>query len=179
VKKGYLLILLSLTACRLPHWQQFALDGRITVELPGQPYVLNPYKVKVVKHPARMKIWVLRTLGGTYQLFRSVNPAMHITAQDTTGRALRYARAQATLKADHAQDIVARPFTVAGIEGRAFTYKRYRPTTGQLEPVYMRTLLLDSVSYALMFVPTSQVSILGWAGDRQQRRFFNSITIKP
>nr|GFA70023.1 hypothetical protein [Tanacetum cinerariifolium] len=96
-----------------PRGRQFALDARVTVELPGRPYSLNPNKVKAVKHPERMKIWVLRTLGGSYQLLRSVNPAVHITAHDTTGRAARYARAEATLRKEHAQDIVARPFTIA------------------------------------------------------------------
>jgi hypothetical protein len=179
VKHTCLFALLSLTACKLPHRQQFALDTRVTVELPGQPHVLNPYKVRAVKHPERMKIWVLRTLGGTYQLLRSVNPAMHITAQDTTGRAIRYARTEATLKEDQVQDIVARPFIVGGIEGRDFTYKSFRPTTGQLKPTYMRTLILDSVSYVLLFLPNSQASILSLVENHQQQRFFNSITVKP
>lgn len=104
---------------------------------------------------------------------------MHITAQDTTGRAIRYAHAEATLKEGHVQDVVARPFTVGGIEGREFTYKRFRPTTGQLEPTYMRTLVLDSVSYALLFLPNRQADILRFTNEGQQRRFFNSTTVKP
>jgi hypothetical protein len=179
VKHSYLLTLLFLPACKLPHRQQFALDARVAVELPGRPYSLNPSKVKAVKHPEHMKIWFLRTLGGSYQLLRSVNPAMHITAQDTMGRAARYARAEATLRKEHAQDIVARPFTVAGMEGRDFTYKSFRRSTQELESRYMRSLLVDSVSYVLLFVPTSQTGILGFAGENQQLRFFNSITVKP
>ncbi|MDO7884293.1 hypothetical protein [Hymenobacter cheonanensis] len=179
MKHLYLLALLSLTACKLPHRQQFALDARVTVELPNQPHALNPYKVRTVKHPERMKIWVLRTLGGTYQLLRSVNPAVHIAAQDTTSRARGYARVEATLKAEHAQNVVARPFTVGGIEGREFTYNSFQHSTGKLEPRCMRSLVLDSVSYVFLFLPTNREVIPDFIGDRQQRLFLNSITVNP
>ena len=126
-----------------------------------------------------MKIWVLRTLGGTYHLFRSVNPAMRIMAHDTTSRKAQYARAEVALRKEHAQDIVASPFTVSGVEGRDFAYKSFRRSTGELEPRYMRSLVVDSVSYVLLFLPTSQTGILSFAGDSQRRHFFNSITVKP
>jgi hypothetical protein len=179
VKKTYLLALLFLAACKLPHRQQFALDTRVTVELPGQPYVLNPNKVRTVKHPEHMKIWWLRTLGGMYLLYRTLNPKLHIAADDTVSRSLHYERVQTILKSEHAQGIVARPFLVAGIEGRDFTYKSFRRSTGKIETRYMRSLLLDSVSYVLLFIPTSQVGIIGYASDSQRRRFFNSMTVKP
>jgi hypothetical protein len=42
----------------------------------------------------------------------------------------------------------------------------------------MRTLLVDSIGYSLIFQPMDKQDTLGLAGAEQRRRFFNSITVK-
>jgi hypothetical protein len=179
VKKGYLLIPLSLSACRLPHLQTFALDTQVTVELPNQPRLIDAHKYRQLKHPERIKLWVLGTLGGAYQLIRAVNPALHIANRDTLGQEAYYRRKVKELIKRNALIIASRPFSVGGIRGRDIIYKSH--ATPQPKVIYSRSFVLDSVGYTLNFIPTFQeeTSLLSSLEAKQRRRFFNSITVKP
>jgi hypothetical protein len=179
VKKAYVLAFLFLAACRLPHRQPFALDAHVTVELPHQPYPRDARKNKRLKHPERIKIWVLRTLGGTYHLLRVVHPGLHMTTRDTLAREAYYDRKIEELEVRQAQILSSSSFTVAGMKGRDISYKSH--ATAKPEIVYSRNFVLDSVSYVLDFFPASQIreGLVGFAENEQRQRFFNSITVKP
>jgi hypothetical protein len=179
VKKAYLLALVLFAACRLPHRQPFTLDAHVTVELPHHPYLRDAYKNKRLKHPERIKIWVLRTLGGTYYLLRVVHPGLHITTHDTLAREAYYDRKIEELEVRKAQILSSCSFTVAGMKGRDITYKSRATATPEV--VYSRSFVLDSVSYVLDFFPASQIKkgLVGFAENEQRQRFFNSMTVKP
>ena len=179
MKKVYLPTLLFLAACKFPHQQPFAIDQRVTVELPGQPHPRSAAKSSKLQHPERMKIWLLNTLGGTYHLLRAANPTMHIAARDTLEQEAYYNRKIVALKKRKAQLIACRPFSIAGVKGRDLIYRSHASTKPVL--VYSRDFVLDSVGYTLNFFPTSQEEegIVAAVGAEQRRHFFNSITVKP
>ena len=178
MKKLCLLIFLSLSACRLPHWQTFALDTQVTVKLPGQPRAVDMHRYQKLKLPERTKAWVLGTLGGAYHLIRVVNPAMRISKRDTLEQEAYCSRTIKGLVKRNALIINSRACSVGGVRGRDIIYKSH--ATAQPKVIYSRSFVIDSVGYTLSFIPTFQeeTSILSSLETKQRRLFFNSITIK-
>ena len=57
MKKAYLLALLLLAACHPLHWQPFAVDAQVTVELPGPPQPTDARAFSKLKHPELVQSW--------------------------------------------------------------------------------------------------------------------------
>ena len=169
------LVLLPLTGCRLPTWQLFALDERVVVELPGRPQAIATQQFAKLKHPECMKAWGLRTLGGTYQLMRTVNPAARLGAGATREREAYYDRRERAFRKRNAQIFTSRSFTIGGVTGRELVYKSHATPVPTL--IYSRTLALDSVSYTVNFTPAYPGGVFAWPGIEQRRRFFDSVRI--
>lgn len=193
MKKPYYLLLLlvgsfSLAAFTLADWVSFALDERVSVQLPAQPTelalskTLSPEQSKTVS-PEQVKnnhVYVTKDAYGAYQVVQS---ATSLSAEKTALAATRanfYQRIlQGVLKHEHGTLIAQSTFPTAGGEGLEITYRYLRKGTGKPVITVARHLLVGTISYGFYFVPLDQQDSTGTSGHQQRRRFFESIAVKP
>jgi hypothetical protein len=69
-------------------------------------------------------------------------------------------------------------FQTAGGSGIEIKYTALDARTGHQRVRYMRSLILDSIGYNLIFRPADLSDSLGLVDHAQRRRFFSSITVK-
>jgi hypothetical protein len=173
------LLLLPLFAFTADTWQPFAIDSRVSLQLPTHPTELDFAKLAPTRKPDHTRIWLLRAPEGTYQVMRLPNNGT-ISGTDTAGRRAFYAGVlTSVMRNESGQLLLITPFpTVAGA-GMEYKYKAMHKGTGKRVIKYTRILLADSIAYTLNFVPIDRQDSLGIAGAEQRHRFFNSITVKP
>jgi hypothetical protein len=85
------LLLLPLFAFTADTWQPFAVDSRVSLQLPTQPTELDFAKLAPTRKPDHTRIWLLRAPEGTYQVMRLPN-SRTISGTDTADRRAFYAR---------------------------------------------------------------------------------------
>jgi hypothetical protein len=173
------LLLLPLLSFAADTWQSFAVDGLVTVQLPSQPTELDVAKLAPGRNMRGTRVWLVQAPEGFYQVIRTAG-GTHITRADTTGRRFFYKGvAYSIVHNRQGQLLSSTPFSTAGGAGMEFKYRGIHQGTGKRVISYTRSLVLDSITYALNFIPTDKTDSLGLAGAEQRRRFFNSIMVKP
>jgi len=179
MKKRYALALLPLAAFSLLDWQPFAIDQHVAVQLPAPPTELDVAKLAPTLAAEHTRLWTLRAPEGAYLVTR-LPGAGAIGKLDTAKRNAYYAGMISSILRNEKGQLLSRtPFPTAGGAGLELKYKGVHQLTGKRIIKYVRTLVLDSIGYSLIFIPTDRLDSLGLAGNEQRRRFFNSITVKP
>jgi hypothetical protein len=177
MKKVYLLALFPLLAFTSVDWQSFTIDKRFAIQLPAPPTEVNLAKIAPAQAAAHARMWALRAPEAIYLLVRL--PTGLIGKSDTASRSSYYAGVLSAVLQDERGQLISRtPFPTAGGAGVEFKYKALSQLAGKPAVKYMRTLLVDSIGYSLIFQPMDKQDTLGLAGAEQRRRFFNSITVK-
>jgi hypothetical protein len=173
------LLLLPLFAFTADTWQPFAIDSRVSLQLPTHPTELDFAKLAPTRKPDHTRIWLLRAPEGTYQVIRLPNNST-ISSTDTAGRRAFYTGVlTSVMRNESGQLLLITPFPTSAGAGMEYKYKAMHKGTGKHVIKYTRILLADSIAYTLNFVPIDRQDSLGIAGAAQRRRFFDSITVKP
>jgi hypothetical protein len=171
------LLLLPLLAFTTDIWQPFAVDNRVTVQLPGQPTLVDVAKLtgKPVGH---LQFWVLRAPEGIYQIMR-IPSGTSISRTDTVNRRSFYQGLLSSLLSDEQGQLLGSvPFTTTAGSGMEYKYRGLHQGTGKRVVKHVRSLVADSIGYTLMFTPTDPKDSLGLMSAEQRRRFYNSLTTK-
>jgi hypothetical protein len=175
----YLLLLPLLAFTAADNWQPFAIDQHVAVQLPTPPAEADLAKLAPGQNLHHMRMWMARAPEGIYQVIR-IPATATISQADTAGRRAFYAGTLASLmRNEKGQLLVLTHFATSAGAGIEYKYKSVHRATGKHVIKYGRSLLADSVAYALNFLPTDNQDSTGMAGNAQRRRFFNSITVKP
>lgn len=147
-------------------WVSFAIDERMSVQLPAQPQEKD-----MASSPVKM--YTTQDSVGTYVVMRTVLGKSFKGSQRT-----EYYDSLFKGFAESAKGEMIGPsvFTVAGFGGTDFSAKFNNPKTGQPMRVYVRCLLVDNVAYMLQFVPTDAN---GMRSQSQSKAFFSSMLLKP
>lgn len=179
----YLLMLPLLACTATDTWQSFAIDKRLTVELPVQATELNVAQMLPAgQTPTHTQTWVARASEGLCVVMRIPFVNVEVIRQgDTTQHRLFYDSAVKGALADENQAHLLKrtPFQIAGGIGIEIKYTALDAHTGHRRVRYMRSLVLDSIGYNLLFRPANLSDSLGLVDHAQRQRFFNSITINP
>ena len=178
----YLLLLPLLTFAATDAWQPFAIDSRITVQLPVQATALNVGKLLPAGQvPAHTQTWVARAPEGLCVVMRvpTINTQI-IKQSDTVQRRFFYDNVVKGALAEEKQAHLLRrtSFQTAGGSGIEIKYTVLDARTGHQRLRYMRSLVLDSIGYNFIFRPADLSDSLGLIDHAQCRRFFSSITVK-
>jgi hypothetical protein len=171
--KRRLLLLLPLLSCTLLTWQPFALDERVTVELPAQPTEAHAAPGKKV---GRTRAWQLHTADGVYHILRQ--PTGLVRAEEATRNACYEGLISATLRAEQGQLVLITAFPTDAGPSLEYKYRVVRRGTHQHLTKIARVLVVDSVAYSLQFIPADPRDSLGVAGAAQRTRFYNSLTVQ-
>lgn len=173
------LLLLPVLAFVADTWQPFAIDQHVAVQLPAQPTEADLAKLAPGQNLHHMRMWMARAPEGVCQVMRIPGTAT-ISQADTAGRRAFYAGTLTSLmRNEKGQLLSVTPFPTPAGAGIEFKYKGVHRGTGKRVIKYGRSLLIDSVTYALNFLPIDNQDSTGMAGNEQRRRFFNSITVSP
>lgn len=179
MKPVLLLLLLPFLPIAADTWQSFAVDTRVTVQLPAPPTEADMAKLVPGGKAGRTRLWMLQAPEGLYQVLRIPSKGT-IAKQDTAARSSYYAGVLSSVLRNEQGRLLARtPFPTTGGVGMEFKYNGVHRGTGKRVIKYTRYLVLDSIGYSLNFIPADRLDSLGLAGNEQRRRFFNSIVVKP
>ncbi|MFD2719704.1 hypothetical protein ACFST9_13330 [Hymenobacter monticola] len=179
---------LSLAAFARADWVTFALDERVSVQLPVQPTelavakTLSPEQAKTLS-PEQVKnnhVYLTTDAYGTYQVVQSATGFSAEQAALAATRAAFYQRMlQGVLRHEHGTLLAQSPFPTAGGEGVEFAYRHVSRGSGKPVLAVARHLLVGTTSYGFTFTPRDQQDSTGTSGNAQRRRFFDSIVVKP
>ena len=179
MKPTLLLLLLPLLPIAADTWQPFAVDQRVSLQLPAPPTEADLTKLIPGGKAGHTRLWTLQAPEGLYQVLRIPSKGV-IAKLDTAGRNSYYAGVLSLVLRNEQGRLLARtPFPTAGGGGMEFKYNGVHRGTGKRVVKYSRYLVLDSIGYSLNFIPTDRLDSLGLAGNEQRRHFFNSIVVKP
>ncbi len=175
-----LLPLLAFTASDT--WQPFAIDKRLTVQLPSKATALVVGQLLPAgQAPAHTQAWVARASEGLCVIMRvPTTKAQIIKKTDIAQRRLFYDNIVKGALAEEKQAHLLKrtSFQTAGYSGIEIKYTAADARTGHQRVRYMRSLVLDSVGYNLIFRPADLSDSLGLVDHAQHHRFFDSLTIK-
>jgi hypothetical protein len=172
------LLLLPLLAFTADTWQSFAIDNRVTVQLPSQPTQVDLAKL-TGKSVGHLRLWALRTPEGIYQIMR-MPTGTFISRADTASRRSFYQGFLSSVLSDEQGQLLSRmPFATNAGAGMEYKYRGLHQGTGKRVVKHVRSLVTDSVGYTLIFTPTDPKDSLGLASAEQRRHFYNSLTVKP
>jgi hypothetical protein len=183
--KSVTLLLFPLLAFATDTWRPFVVDKMLTVQLPAAATEVNLSKLlpldQTQRIPVYTRMWVVRTKEGMCGIMRIPNPdKLRINKNDTAQRRAFYERVErSALIEANARLLTHTTFSTAGNTGIEFKYLAPNESSGQYNVSYTRSLVLDSVSYSLIFRPANPTDLSGRSGAEQRRRFFNSIIVKP
>lgn len=177
------LLLLPLLACAATDvWKPFVIDRRLTVQLPTKATELNVLQLLPSSQiPAHMRTWVARASEGLCVVMRVPNArAQRIRQSDAAQRQAFYADVVkgALAVENHAYLLKRTNFQTASGSGIEIKYTALDARTGRRRIRYMRSLVVDSIGYNLIFRPANLSDSLGLVDYTQRHRFFNSITVK-
>jgi hypothetical protein len=179
----YLLLLPLAAFAAVDTWQPFAIDRQLTVQLPAKATELNMAKLLPAgQAPARTRTWVAQASEGLCVVMRVPNiNSQRIKQGDAAHRQVFYEDAvRGALAAEnHAYLLKRTRFQTAGGNGIEIKYTALDARTGRHRVRYMRTLVVDSIGYNLIFRPANLSDSLGLVDYTQRRRFFDSITVNP
>ena len=168
-----LLLLLPLLSFTILDWQPFAVDKRVTVELPTKP---TEAKAALGKKVGRTRAWMLRAPEGVYQIMRM--PTGLARADEAARNSYYESLISYTMKEEQGQLLLITAFPTDAGPSLEYKYRVIRPGTRQHVTKIVRTLVVDSVAYSLNFIPTDKQDSLGLAGAEQRNRFYNSLAVK-
>jgi hypothetical protein len=174
----YLFLLPLLAFADSNTWQSFPVDKRLTVQLPAQATELQ--MLPTGQAPAHTQTWVARAPEGLCVVMR-VPIAYVIKQSDMAQRRVFYDQVVkgALAEENQAHLLTRTSFQTAGGSGIEIKYTAVDARTGHQRVRYMRSLVVDSIGYNLLFRPADLSDSLGLVDYAQRRRFFSSITVRP
>jgi hypothetical protein len=179
----YLLLLPIAAFAAADTWQPFAVDNQLAVQLPTAATELSVTQLLPADQaPAHTRTWVARASQGLCVVMRVPNiNSQRIKQGDAAHRQVFYEDAVrgALAVENHAYLLKRTSFQTAGGNGIEIKYTALDARTGRRRVRYMRTLVVDSIGYNLIFRPADLTDSLGLVDYTQCRRFFNSITVRP
>lgn len=160
----------------VPNWRPFVLDSHLTVELPAKAKYFGPTETGQV---LAVRSWATRTPQAGFFIVR-VPTMLPVTKGDTAQRH-RYYRSliKSTLTDTHSRLLSRTTFLTAGIDGVELKLRSIDNVTGSPTIRYMRSIVLGSFGYDLLFQSATPNDSVDSVCNAQRRRFFNSITVKP
>jgi hypothetical protein len=179
----YLLLVPLIGFAATDAWQRFAVDERLTVQLPGPTTALPVARLLPAgQAPAHTQTWVARASQGLCVVMRVPTANGQVIKQgDLTKRRLFYDQVVkgALMEENQAHLLTRTSFQTGGGSGVEIKYTALDARTGHRRVRYMRSLVLDSIGYNLIFRPANLADSSGLSDQAQGRRFFGSLTIKP
>ena len=153
------------------------------MQLPVQAIELNVAQLLPAgQAPTHTRTWVARAREGLCVIMRVPTANAQVIKQADTAQ--RRAFYDSVVKGALAEEKQARllqraSFQTAGGNGIEIKYTALDARTGHQRVRYMRSLVVDSIGYNLLFRPANLADSVGIVDHAQRRRFFSSITVKP
>jgi hypothetical protein len=170
----FILLTFSLASFTAFDWQPFAVDQRVTVDLPAKP---TEAKAAPGKKVGRTRVWMLQAPEGVYQIMRM--PTGLAQADEAARNSFYEGLIAFTMRQEQGQLVLITAFPTDAGPSLEYKYRVVRKGTRRHLTKIVRTLVVDSVAYSLQFVPSDQQDSLGLAGATQRNRFYNSLAVKP
>ena len=128
--KALLLLLTLLAFTAADTWQPFAIDQRVSVELPAPPTEADLAKL-AGRSMGHTRMWMLRIPGYTYQYMR-LPLKRRIEISDSVGRRAYYAGVlTSVLRNEQGQLLSSAPFPTAAGPGIEYKFKAVHRGTGK------------------------------------------------
>jgi hypothetical protein len=161
-------------------WLPFAVDRRVSVQLPRRPTEIDRRQLAPPTDPRRPRGWMVEGLEGKYFVLRSLTRPRLGRGDTLRRRALYDSLAAVALRSVQKGHLLNTTFfSTNGGTGCEIQYRGTSRYTHRRVVSVVRLLAVDSCCYSFSFLPAGPEDSVGVTGAAYRRRFFNSIQVKP